>query len=513
MDKAKMIMENSSDITVSKFDITTSCEGGGEYTMPDYYPAIKKVISYSASAVPDTKFLSGNTLEYGGTLIFTVLYVGEDGTLVSLPYTCEYGGSQQLPSEVRGTAEIDVDARAEDVQCRVLAPRKVSLRGRIKTRLSAYHKASCRLYMTDGGDGEISPMERATVQTLTHSIPTMVCGRGSTTGTVVGEIREKMGAKPISCSCTINVTEARCQKNSITVRGEASVRCMVFTSEGIYAPSRARFPFEEVIGAEGCTEGDMCRAWGRAASVSAAEGEDGCIKAEIEYDLDAQWCRKGEVTVTDDAYSTGWHTATEKVDIAALHPLCCTFSSLTASGNGKRTTRPENGEYLIDITCNPIIEKSEQKDNRMIFTGSCALKAYIASNGEVICEEFSLPLKFETAACSPEAPGTIITNSAISTTDINGRLEGDTISANVELCLSIFSRREQIIHPLSKISLDRGAPSGKDTSQIKIFYPANCETIWDISKKYMSNVERTERLNGISRTESADGKAVIIHSV
>ncbi len=510
MDNSKLIKEESSQITLTKFDIAAACEGGGEYTMPDYYPAIRKIVSCAAQALPDTKFLSGDTLEHGGTLAFTVLYIGEDGALVALPYTCEYSGSQQLPSEVRGTAEIAVDAKAEDIQCRVLAPRKISLRARIKARISAFERVSCQLDMSTVDGGDISMAERATVQILCHSISTMRCGRGNATGTVSGEVREKMGAKPVSCSAAVNITEVKCQRDSITVRGEAVVRCIVFTKDGSYAPSRARLPFEEHVTADGCAEGDMCRAWGRAASVSVSEGDDGALKAEIEYDLDAEWCRKIEATITDDAYSTGWHSNIERTDIAALSPLCCTFSSLSLSGNGKRTTRPEAGEYLIDMTCDAAIEKSEQKDSHMIFSGSCTVKAYIASNGEVICEEFSLPLRFEAAAASPASTGDIITRASICCTDINGRLEGDTVSTNIELCLSLSCRREQMIHPASKIMLDRGAPTTKDAAQIKVFYPAENETIWDISKKYQSPVERIEKINDLPRTKNANGKAILI---
>lgn len=510
MDKQKYAAAEVGKITSTKFDIINSTEGGGEYSMPDYYPQIRKLVSCTCDVLPDTKFISGNTLEFGGTLAFTVLYIGEDGSLVSLPYAAEYSGTQSLPAEVRGTAEIAIDALGEDIQCRVLGPRKLSLRSRIKTRISAVHKLSCRMQMLNCEGEEVSSSERAAIQCLAGSIPTMSEGRGSATGKASGEIRDKQGSKPVSCGGSVSITEVKCRKDSILVRGDACVKCLVFTPDGYYAPARARFPFEEIITAEGASEGDMCRAWGRAASVSVSEAEGGMLNAELEYDLEALWCRKGEMSIVRDAYAAGRASETERDEAGSHSLLACITSPLTVNGSGKRTTKPDANEYLIDMSCEAAIEHAEQKDAHMVFTGSCKIKAFIASNGEVICEEMTLPLKYETAAESPLSEGRIILYANAVCTDISGRLEGDSVFANAELCLSILAKRECKIRPVSKITLAPAPASESPAAQIKVCYGAKGESLWDISKKYMVPIGRAEEANGISRGEKAEGKPVII---
>ncbi len=510
MEKAKYVIAESPAITTAKFDIVNYCESSCEYTMPDYYPQIRKIVSCVAESLPDSKFISGNTLEYGGTVAYTVLYIGEDGALVSLPYATEYSGAQPLLSEVRGTAEIAVDTKAEDIQCRVLAPRKISLRSRIKTRISADERVPCQMRMLNCDDEEVSPSERAMIQSLSRKIPVMSGGRVTATGKTSGEIREKQGSKPVSCGGSINITEVKCRRDAIIVKGEACVKCMVFTHDGYYASARARFPFEEVVTAEGAMEGDFCRAWGRVASVSVSEGEGGILDAEVEYDLDVEWRRKGEISIALDAYASGRGAEAERTEINSHSLLCCAYSSLSVNGNGKRTTKPIANEYLADMTCEPIVERVEQKDNRIILTGICRIKAYIVSNGEIVCEEMTLPLKYETAAQSPNGEGRIIYFADAVCTDINGRLEGDSIVASAELCLSLLAKRESKMFPVSKIKLEAADENDVQCPQIKILYGTGEETLWDISKKYRVSIGKAEEINSLSRNDCIKDTTVII---
>ncbi len=509
MDQINNTINDKALITEEKFNITSVCEGGGEYTMPDYYPPVRKIVSYNALALPDTKFLSGDTLEYGGTLAFNVLYIGEDGALVSLPYTCEYSGKAQLPKEVKGTGEVMLDAAAEDIQCRATAPRKISLRARIRSVLSAFETKNYSVDITDG-EGNGSHADRRSIQNLMETVPVMTVGSGSHAGSVSGKIEGKEGAKPVSCTGHIGINEVKCKKDSVFVRGDAVIRCLIFTKEGIYSSFSSKLPFEEIISAEGCREGDLCTAWGRAASVTVAETESGGFTADIEYDLDFIRHRPGELQITTDAYSTDWQCTLETKENHCLSSVCCANASLSLSGNGKRTTKPSQGEYLIDMTCEPSPLKAEEKDNKVIFTGNCKIRSYIASDGEVICEEMTLPVKYEASSRSLDGDGDLLVTSHISTTDINGRLDGDTVFANAELCLSICCKKKTKICPVSKILLDKSSPIPKSGDEIKVFYPHEGEKIWNIAKKYLCDARRLEKSNGISINDASSGKPVLI---
>ncbi len=509
MDKPKYTIQENK-LTTAKFDLINTIDCGGECTMPDYYPQIRKIVSCTACALPDSKFISGNTLEFGGTVAFTVLYIGDDGALVSFPYATEYVGNEALPSDVQGTAEIAIDAKAEDVQCRVLAPRKLSLKGRIRSRISASDRTSCNIKMTGADGKEVSSSERAAIQSLSRSIPTLLEGRGMTTGKASDIFRERQGAKPISCNGTVNITEAKCKSNSIIVKGIICAKALVFSQDGSYSTARAHIPFEDIISADGAAEGDLARAWGRIASASVSESDNGEISAELEYDVEAQWCRKQSLSIMEDAYGINRESRCSYGNLSSFSPLCCANASISVNGNGKRTTKPSANEYLIDTTAEATVDRAEQKDERIVFTGSCRIKSYIASNGEVICEEMSLPVKYEVKAESPFCEGKIILFADVAVTDISGRLEGDSIHSGAELCLSIYAKRENKISPLSAIAVDKEDPERAQEAKIKVIYGEKDQRLWDISKKYKASIAKVEKANDMSRIESIEGKHVII---
>ena len=115
---------------------TVTGDFGGELIMPDYYPEIRKIVTVRASAIPDSKYIHDNELETGGTLSFDVLYIGDDQTLSCVPYVTEYSQVTTVPDGVISADCINVESVAEGISARPLGPRKISLKARVKNRIS-----------------------------------------------------------------------------------------------------------------------------------------------------------------------------------------------------------------------------------------------------------------------------------------------------------------------------------------------------------------------------------------
>lgn len=514
MEKHKLSAGGEEEIiTCPKFDIRTVTEGGGEYSMPDYYPPIRKIIGCTADALPDTKFLSGASLEYGGNLIFNVLYIGEDGAVVSLPYTCEYSGSQVLPSEVRGTNEVYVEAAAEDIQYRVLAPRKISLRAKAAVRISADDKRLYRVIQRDGEEKELSAAHKSSLQRLCRTIPSLRRGRGASTESVSGDFRGSAGVKPVFCEGCVFVSSAIPSADTVTVKGEVCLACLVFSPEGAYKTLRARLPFEEIVLCDGARQNDLARAWGKVASISVTAKEGCDISVDAEFDLECEWMRKTEISTVEDCYSTSHNAVAERSSYSSVVPVSCLVAPLSVNGIGRRTTGSREGEYIIYSYAAGKIEKAEVKAGSLVLQGVCTVKAYIAAEGEVICEEAALPIMLETDAVSDEGKGDYIISCSVCSKDLSCRLEGDKLTASAELCISASVLRENEICPVSSISVTDKEGDSARNPEMKIVYPAGNETLWEIGKKYRVSINTLERTNGISRTDHTNNKPVIIPMV
>ena len=505
MDTVKKISEGL--LIGPEFDFSAVGECSGEVIMPDYYPEIRRVVSVSAEALPDSKFISDKSLEYGGTVSFNVLYIGDDGALSCVSDSPEYSFTQSLPASVSGAA-VWVETRAENPQCRVLAPRKLSLRARLRSRICADGGAPYQFGATDRLGEPCGEDMADTLEKHCSEAVTAIRRHTAYTGSTSGSIGISSEAKPVLCDGSVTVTGAEAHGDRISLSGFVSVHIVTLDGTGIYSYTRTRLPFEEDIPADGAAEGDNAAAWGRAASVSINQGDSG-FEADVEYDLDIFWCRPCPVTLTDDAYSTEYVTEVRRTETDILSPLCCCTGEVSITGEGKRSGSREADAYIVDAAAFPDFEKAECRDGKLVFSGNCVFKVYVASGGEVECEEFSLPLKYETAAKGDAAPSECVWRAHPSVEDVKARLDGERI--NVAADMSVFAEavRKEKREPVTEAVLgDRREDRGQEC--IRICYPRQGETVWEVAKRCGASLSELERINRISGDGVCDGSPIII---
>jgi hypothetical protein len=132
-----------------------------DYTLPDYYPEIRKLLFARPSPLLPAKFVSGTKVDVSGVVDYTLIYLSADGKLCSAPLSAEYSFS--LPVENMNEFELgeglDVMAHtvAESTSVRVSAPRRIQLRSHLRTSLSVFGKKLCAERITglcEGADIE-----------------------------------------------------------------------------------------------------------------------------------------------------------------------------------------------------------------------------------------------------------------------------------------------------------------------------------------------------------------------
>ncbi len=499
---------NTGALTAEKFDFSCPFEVVCDHSMAEYYPEIRRVVSVTANPLPDSKFLSGNTLEFGGSVEFSMMYIGEDGSLSVLSCTAEYSERAAIPEEIRGVGEVAVDVSCVDTSFRVTAPRRVTLRAKLRARLMSDKEVSVTEAVMEG-EKPADMASARTVKTLRKSIPTAKRGFTTQSYSASAEWKWAPGVKLISCPGTVSVSEVKARSGAATVSGDVILRCLVFNEKGIYTVEKIKMPFEEIITCDGLMEGDMVCAYGAVASAAVSEDMEGsgAFKGEAEFDMTLKWMRPGECNILCDAYSTAWEIERECLDASAISPLCCTTSSLSVGGTGKRSRRGEAGEYLVAVDMVPVFESVTDDDGKAVFSGSLGVKAYVAGEGDVTLEEFSLPLKFETR--SEIGAGEALWWGTASVCDASGRLEGEGISVNGELCVSVCAVRKNKVSPVTAVQLRKSEPRKTEEGELRVIYPDSNETLWDIAKSCGADIDGVERVNGASRTDTADFPVVI----
>ena len=124
------------------FDRAQTCELSDDFTLPDYMPAVGRVLSCTATAAQPTLYLSAGGVECSGGVRYSLLYESaDDGSLFCAELPAEYDvmltperdvRASSLGSDVSGIC----DAVLENTTARVTAPRRLTVKSRLRLRPS-----------------------------------------------------------------------------------------------------------------------------------------------------------------------------------------------------------------------------------------------------------------------------------------------------------------------------------------------------------------------------------------
>lgn len=487
-------------------------ESAEDFTLPDYMPAIRRVITVTARPLPESRFLTGSSMEFGGTVTYAILYLGEGDEIYCAPLSSEYSGSVALGDCILDDASsVGIDTAAESVNCRVIGPRKLSMKCRMKTKISAYAPTPLEETVTDAA-GRPCRADGSSLEKLICTAPNVRVSRGEITATAGGALDRLSGAKILLCDGVIRVEDARPGTDSVTVTGDAIVHLLCLSPDGTVSPSTAKSRFSEVLSVPGAAEGDHARGWGRCAAVTVNTADEGDPSWEIEFDLEAESVAAAETAYTADAYATDCGSRVEFAERDSLRRVLCGVGSLSVSGEGGRQSKSTPGEKILhaDAAVTPDhVEYSEEK-RRLILHGTAAVRVVIGCDGEVMVEEFTLPIRYETEGIPPAAGGEMLWRCTADVCDIRARPAGDRIAVDMDLSLSMTVLSREKIRCVREIALEADPVTGAEEGRLRICYPDPGETIWEVGKRYRACQKSLCEKNGLPDAHAKCGGEPIL---
>ena len=145
--------ENARRVQTPLMARPVTAELADDFSLPDYKPEIRRMIGITATVSPAAHYLSPGHAEFAGPVRYSILYEGSDGGMWSADLPSEYDLDLTLDNDP--TFEPDgmiayADVVCESVTVRVTAPRRLSVRARL--RADAVVLGMRRLDETVSGD-------------------------------------------------------------------------------------------------------------------------------------------------------------------------------------------------------------------------------------------------------------------------------------------------------------------------------------------------------------------------
>ncbi len=499
-------IDNQKILTING-DTQIMSEVNEEFSLPDYVPEVRRVLVVRAQVLPESKYLSDNTLEFGGMVTYSVIYTDDEGKLCALPLSSSYEAKAGVNSDTGSTI---INTTVDNTSCRVVAPRKLTIKTKLKNRIISFGTSDISEKITPKSSADELYIERKR-----EAINTIGIKNASLQNVRISDKLDMTGEeniKPIWCDASIILTDVKAQAGSVNVRGEVTVKCLCTGDNGEIVLTKT-MPLSEIVEAEGCELGDMARAEARVVSLSISNEEAG-EKKELFFDLNAEVeceiARNSEIEVTKDAYSTKYETQATYKQMDVYTALKEQNISFTVSEGQKR--KDKDLTEIISIIADPVYEKSEIKGSKINHLGSLNVnilgKSVPDANGkwEYMSQSYEIPLKYE-ADVGKVSKGAI-SNCTFSLGNINARYDEENMFVTCEVFVSYSVYDKNTIELLDTAVLKKEKEIKGDSGCVRVCFPKENETLWDVAKRYHTTVTKLKEQNDI--TDSSQLKKSLI---
>lgn len=505
------VLQKKVNVTSLGQDSTVMTEVSEEFSLPDYVAEVRRVLCTRAKVLPEGKFMSdsgSNTgIEFDGLVTYNVIYTDDEGKLCATPLQSNY----EAKATVSGSpASVMIDTVVDSVTCRVLAPRRLTVKSKLKSKLLPLYESVIEENISPLSASDQIYLERRTknIHTVSQKCVYMQNIRMSDSFEYSG----KDELTPVMCDANIILSDCKAQNGTVSVRGEVTVKCLCNNGGGEIMLTKS-LPLYEELEADGAMPSDMVRCNGRCVSLSISNEQNSDTPKlffDISCEIEGEFYRNEENTVTEDCYSTKYETVSEQKYIDTYTVTDAKSYSFSLNDKFKRKDSAIN--EIVDILCDGVAEKVENKNGRAIATGKVIAQVIGKSvptedkPSEYLTELYEIPFKHELG----KDTGDIIYRTTYDVNLDNGRYDGDKFAISLDVYPSyvLYSKSSEKILDYATIKKDKEYKN--DAACVRVFFPKNGDLLWDVAKKYHTTGRKIVEDNSLS-SYSLDGvKSIII---
>ena len=472
-----------------------------ELSMPDYEPEVRRLLRVGVTLAPVSGFCDGGRVGMRGEIIYDILYSGNDGGLYSARASENYELAEALKQSEKCAEELVIicEATPESLISRALAPRKISLKCKLRGRARGFAErelAERSTYIENPESVERLMGERECA--LIH--PTRI---GEVTLAEDFEAELPAGAsgelRVISYNGSAVVSEVEAARDEALVKGVLYLDLLVALDDAEAAPFKLsrKIPFSEAIDAEGLTP--SCRAMARAV----------CVGADISVDENRIFCEptlsiavdaeeEGAIEYTRDLYSTevASEITTARYEFPVFEKSVLGSVSVSAREALERVGL-ESGDEVIDVYASASAKSVDSAGERWALLGELAFNFLVKTGGEYGVRELKLPFKYEFDGCES---GAYFSDFGVVACSPRAKLDAEKISCDCEvsLCGRICSRGE-----LTAVDEAIFGEPIRNDGLLRVCFPPAADTLWDVAKRYHKTVDSIVSQNADSLASSS----------
>ncbi len=497
-------------------------EVSGDYTLPDYQPEIRRILSVRTAVLPSGQYRGNTRVELAGTVACSVLYADAEGKAASVTLPLEYEFSVPLPDDA--PTDVLCDSMVENTTCRPGGPRKLTLRTRLRHRVHLLREEDVAPVIRGMG----APADEDSLEILRAPIKTMaLCGAASAPLSLSDTVHlEESGdtLHVVWCGGEVLINECRMQEGGCLCRGEVWVRALCAPATGTPYIVRTKIPLEEQVPIEHMEPGATCTACGRVTGVdvSITPGEEqapGTMHFTITAELDAYAAGNRTLQVVRALYSTAYEMNDRYIDRPVCRHMGSCMGHYTVSGSREREECDAAGAMtVVDADGHLEITQVAVERGRAVISGQVHAQMIYAEapEGETLtgalgAADIPLPFRVETDLAIPagEAPSFECHGTCVS---VRGRLEPTALAVDAEIALTLRATATETVHMLAEAEPDRSLPVERGGNRVIVYYPQEGDDLFSVCARYHKKCAAVCQANGLGEGNEA-GNAISLDGV
>ena len=479
-----------------------------DFTLPDYYPPVNKILKCRAVPRISSKGISGSNLNVDGIVTVTVIYCDESGKISSYEYQYPFQKIFECDFDAQDTV-FNALTRCEYINCRAVTNRKIDIHG------------ACGIYVyliKCKGNDVISDIDEPDIELLRGEVPaTSPMGRAEKYLMLDEEIDLGENQQPVNSVIRYDagavIKETKILSGKAVVKGEVIVTALCSTLGGALQTVRSNIPFTQRLEIEGLSDRCLVNTDAQIAYLEITikptdSGESSCLKADAKLLICCESSCDNDIAVVLDAYSRKYETEVIKKEVS-FEKIC---KNINETFSCKKNIEFQNEEVssVADIWCDVKVGSTSASNGKITVNGTVTV-ALIAYDGDMIPFVCEKPIDFE-YSCSTDENCDIRFIPQISVNSANYTLTGgDGAEIRIELCVCGSVYRCEHIYVVTDIKSDREKELvKKDRSAMTIYFASCGEKVWDIAHHYGASVCQIKQINDIKGDSIENDRMLLV---
>lgn len=464
----------------------------GDMIVPDSKPDILNTICTSGVVCIYKKEVLDDKIRMDGNINAYIMYLADDSEnkVRGINTSIDFSETIQVPNCVSGM-NCKLDVKLKSIESKVINGRKVGVKATLEVNIKIYSNEDIEIVNSIQNADEIQMLNE---ELKVNSLVGMGENKIYAKDTIAIDNIDNL-AEILKCNICICDKDIKVSYNKILTKAEAEVKIMYLTEDNRINCVTARIPVVGFIDIQNITEENICDIQYEIKNivVKPNASDEHSIYVEIEFGVTAVVYEEKRINLIQDLYSPCENLEFNKKKINTITDKKC--NKEVKQIREKVSLEGIENKNIIDVDVNPIIEKENKLNSRIIYEGKIELRFIIANaNFEIDTKNAEIP--FEYAVENIENGENMNTNMDIEIANQDFIVQdGGIVTSNIDMLMNMDSYRDTNLNIMDEIQTN-GEREAEDYSLI-LYIVKKDDTLWKIAKKFGSTVEDIVKANGI----------------